>query len=105
MKVVAVLLVLSVVSVSVYSESCSAVKDCIVTGCTAGGNLVCDDDGKCTCETGHQCTDGENVGVNCHSGRQCRSWYDSSFDHKCECADTHSLHCIDGKCKCGFPSN
>ncbi|XP_041377554.1 uncharacterized protein LOC121389950 [Gigantopelta aegis] len=105
MKVAIVVLVLAVASVSVYAETCSSVHDCLVTGCNHGGSLVCDIDGKCTCDSGHNCTDGENVGIFCRSNQRCRDWYDSSTHHRCECADTHNLHCIDSQCKCGYPPN
>ncbi|XP_041377498.1 uncharacterized protein LOC121389904 [Gigantopelta aegis] len=105
MKLVVVLLVFAVASLSVRAETCLSVSDCVVTGCSAGGNLVCDDEGKCTCETSHNCTDGEDIGVHCNSARHCRNWYESAPNHKCECGDTHNLHCIDSRCKCGYPPN
>ncbi|XP_041377637.1 uncharacterized protein LOC121390009 [Gigantopelta aegis] len=105
MKLLLVFLAVAVNSVSVYTETCETVQNCTVTGCNTGGNLVCDFDGQCTCETFHKCTDGENVGIQCFSARSCRGWYDSSTEHKCDCANTHSLHCVDGICKCGYPSS
>ena len=35
----------------------------------------------------------------------CYSWYNNAQHHNCDCADINNLHCIDSKCKCGYPPN
>ncbi|XP_041378580.1 uncharacterized protein LOC121390744 isoform X2 [Gigantopelta aegis] len=88
------------------SEHCNHRDNCTVTGCSLGGNIECDDDNICTCHVA-DCLDGEKVGVGCGSqgASFCYNWYNSATKHNCDCADLNNLHCIDGKCRCGYPPN
>ncbi|XP_078323151.1 serine protease inhibitor Cvsi-2-like [Crassostrea virginica] len=77
------LLVLAVVIVAVYAETCTLVGDCSVTTCGTGADLHCVD-GQCTCTTAAGGTGGCTDNGDCHG--------------RCHNGGRH--HCINGQCRC-----
>ncbi|XP_062580706.1 serine protease inhibitor Cvsi-2-like [Saccostrea cucullata] len=78
-----VILVLAVVVVAAYAESCTRPGDCTATNCGGGSELHCVD-GTCTCTTAAS-GDGACTSVDdCHG--------------RCDHGRRH--HCIDGRCRC-----
>ncbi|XP_061170229.1 serine protease inhibitor Cvsi-2-like [Saccostrea echinata] len=77
-----VIVILAVVVVAAYAETCTSPGDCTATSCGTGTELHCVD-GACTCThaaTGDgACTNANDCHGRCNHGRH---------------------HCIDGRCRC-----
>ncbi|XP_071106992.1 uncharacterized protein [Haliotis cracherodii] len=100
MKTVCVLGLLAVIVVSVQGEVCSNVRDCTITQCTSGGTITCVA-GTCTCTS--LCTPEPNL-ARCRNQDDCRNAYNNG-QIACTCQPLSDLHCIDGNCHCGYPTD